>query len=65
MIVSLSLATDSPRSAQSRGRLARLAIVRLCIGTAATATLGGSLTGRRRVDDRNLAASDVLTAFTS
>ena len=43
----------------------KLRELQAAIGTAATATLGGSLSDRRRVDDRNLAASDVLTAFAS
>jgi 4-hydroxy-3-methylbut-2-en-1-yl diphosphate reductase len=41
----------------------KLRELQAAIGTAATATLGGSLSGRRRVDDRSLAASDVLTAL--
>ena len=41
----------------------KLRELQAAIGTPATAMLGGSLTGRRRVDDRSLAASDVLAAL--
>jgi len=43
----------------------KLRELQAAIGTAATAMLGGSLTARRRVDDRRLAASDVLAALAS
>ena len=41
----------------------KLRELQAAIGTTATAMLGGSLTDRRRVDDRNLSASDVLATL--